>query len=321
MQNKEIVFVRYKEDRDILINKVKYPHTVYCTGPNPQKDEIPIPNIASETYGFVYHIVKNYDNLPEYTIFSQADPKDHVESFELAIDSTFTSGFGSFNYARTIYTQYAGNWTRLLPIRQLLNALGINFINDNNCPKLMYYVLPGPHFYLHKDRIRERPKSFYEKLLEFCNDEKLIDLIINYKYPEWLFKELSYLHPHLNNMSREEIINKLTYIRDSRHGIIAGCTFEALWFTLFTSKENLKKINLKQASIGNQMFSKKVSTNIDKMFFKLLENDAFDWECPYYLKWREKIIEKAEIECKKFGYDSFEMFKYYKDMGYKHISI
>jgi hypothetical protein len=321
MQEKEIVMVRYKEDREKLINKLKYPVKVYCTGPNPEKSEISIPNIALETYGYIKHIIDNYDNLSEYTIFSQADPDPHVESFELAIDSTFTSGFGSFCYARSFLNQYASNWDRLLPLKPILNYLDINFINDNNCSKNMFCVLPGVAFYVHRDRIRKRPKSFYQKILEICNDDIMVEMLLNYNYPNWFWNDVNVYHPELKSLPRNLKLKQLIK-KDTRPGYIIACSFEALWFTLFQSEENLNKINLEQAMHKNIFSSNTKAGQLDSMFFKLLENDWFDWSCPNYLKWREKLLDKTINETAKlFNFNPYELLNHYEKTGYKHISF
>jgi hypothetical protein len=327
MQDKHIVLVRYKEDRDRLINKLKYPSTVYCTGPDPVEGEISIPNIGLESYGFLHYIVNNYDNLPEFTIFSQGDPDPHVESFELAIDSTLTGGFGSFCYARSMVGQYAQGWVRSLPLVQLLKEVGIEFDDVNKCSKTLFYILPGVAFYVSRDRIRQRPKSFYEKLFSLCNDDAMRDLLFNYRYPEWYYQDLIYSYPHLRGLSRKTKLEKLADGNgDTRPGVIVACLFEALWFTIFQSFENLELINKSQALIGT-IYEKNNkgpivrNSNITKMNLKVLENDAFDYECPKYLLWREKLIEKTIGEGKKYNFKPEDLYKQFDEYGYKHITL
>lgn len=327
MQDKHIVLVRYKEDRDRLINKLKYPSTVYCTGPDPVEGEISIPNIGLESYGFLHYLVNNYDNLPEFTIFSQGDPDPHVESFELAIDSTLTGGFGSFCYARSILGQYAQGWVRSLPLIQFLKELGIEFDNINNCSKNLFSVLPGVAFYVSRDRIRQRPKSFYEKMFAMCNDDVMRELLFNYRYPEWYYQELFNAYPHLRGISRKAKLEKISEGNgDARPGVIVACLFEALWYTLFQSLENLELINKSQALVGT-VYEKKNQgpivrdPSMTKMNLKLLENDAFDYDCPNYLLWRNKLIEKTVGEGVKFNFNPDDLYKFYASVGYKHITL
>jgi hypothetical protein len=63
------------------------------------------------------------------------------------------------------------------------------------------------------------------------------------------------------------------------------------------------------------------STQETIMNFKLLENDWFDWDCPNYLKWREKLVEKTIWEGQQRGFDGLEYIKYLEQSGCKHISF
>ena len=63
------------------------------------------------------------------------------------------------------------------------------------------------------------------------------------------------------------------------------------------------------------------STGQTKHNLMLLENDWFDWECPNYLKWREKLVEKTIWEGQQRGFNGQELLDYYNKIGYKHISF
>ena len=52
-----------------------------------------------------------------------------------------------------------------------------------------------------------------------------------------------------------------------------------------------------------------------------MENDWFKWDCPYYLKWREKLIEKTIWEGQQRGFDGKQLLEIYERVGYKHISL
>ena len=62
-----------------------------------------IPDVGREPYTYLYHIVKNYDNLAEMTFFSQGNPFDHCPDFfqrslSMPEDSPFTE-LGRVNMA------------------------------------------------------------------------------------------------------------------------------------------------------------------------------------------------------------------------------
>jgi hypothetical protein len=44
----------------------------------PKNKVIKLPNLGREGGTYLYHIIKNYDNLSDYTIFTQANPVDHI---------------------------------------------------------------------------------------------------------------------------------------------------------------------------------------------------------------------------------------------------
>ena len=81
----EIVIARYKENLDWL-KKIKKSKdikiTVYNKGPNDINIPfIPLPNIGRESHTYLYHIINNYDNLADQTVFCQGDSVFHSPGF------------------------------------------------------------------------------------------------------------------------------------------------------------------------------------------------------------------------------------------------
>jgi hypothetical protein len=81
----EIVIARYNENLDWL-KKIKKSKdlkiTVYNKGPNDiDVPFIPLPNIGRESHTYLYHIIHNYDNLADQTIFCQGDSIFHSPGF------------------------------------------------------------------------------------------------------------------------------------------------------------------------------------------------------------------------------------------------
>lgn len=341
MQDKHVVLFYGREDREKLINKVEYSKTVYFIdglGGTPKSDDIITDNKQSLDWIMASYIVDNYDNLHEYTIFTQADPSDHVEFMDLAIKSTFTDKFGSFSYARSIYEQYtfSPQWIRLHAVSLASKILNIEFDNCLNKRKSIYICTPGTIFYVHRDRIRERPKSFYENIIKCDNDDEFFDYVVNYNHPFWLYQEINKLHPELRELSKKDKVAALTvnapkskskYTLKYRQDYF-GVSMEPLWNLIFQDKKTFDKLNIAQQSIGNLFsnsenyvhpYSSNPQTTI--MNFKLMENNWFDWNCPHYLKWREKLIEKTLWEGQQRGFNGQDLLDYYERIGYKHISF
>ena len=350
MQDKHFVIFHGKEDRDIFINKINHSKTIYHIdgiGGQAEEGDIVVGNQQVTDWIHAKYIVDNYDNLHEYTIFAQADPTDHVHEPLLAIESTFTGLYGSFSYARSIYEQYTLTWERLHAVYLSSKRLGIDFHNANNSRKFIYYCTPGTTFYVHRDRIRERPKSFYENIIKCDNDVDFFNYVLDYDHPDWLWAEINRAHPEMSHLSKIEKLKKLTIDVPKNKTLNSskpkddyfGVSTEPLWSSIFfTGKEMFYLMDTAQATIGNKLYFdlRKNNYNLDFKFsrfpyspnmsetilnFKRLENNWFDWDCPNYLKWRKALIEKTIWEGKQRGFDGLGYVKYLEQSGCKHISF
>ena len=79
----ELVIARYNENLDWL---KKVPKNIKITIYNKGKENISypftqIPNVGRESNTYLYHIIKNYNNLSKNTIFCQGNPFDHCPKF------------------------------------------------------------------------------------------------------------------------------------------------------------------------------------------------------------------------------------------------
>lgn len=82
-----VVISRFNESVE-WVKEVKYPYTIYNKG----KDDISLPNIilpniGRESGSYIYHIIKNYSNLPDYLILLQANPFEHCKKLYDRINS------------------------------------------------------------------------------------------------------------------------------------------------------------------------------------------------------------------------------------------
>lgn len=351
MQDKHFVIFHGKEDRDILINKLNYSKTVYHIdgiGGESAPGDIVVDNHQVTDWIVAKYIVDHYDDLHEYTIFTQADPSDHVHEHLLAFESTLTDQFGSFAFARSIYGQYTIGWERLHCVSASAKRLGLGYTNVNSKNKDLYLCCPGGIFYVHRDRIRQRPKEFYQKIIDLDNDQDFFNYVLNeYEHPTWLWREIDRFYPHLKNLSNQEKLRKLTIDIDKKMTLNSskpkddyfGVCTEPLWsYGIFTDINFFDYLDTAQAAIGNRLY---FNTNFEKynskfkfyifpysksqfhtmMNFKLLENNWFDWNCPNYLKWREKLVEKMKWEGQYRNFDAEGLLAFFEDYGYKHISL
>jgi hypothetical protein len=324
MQDKHIIIVHHSESRDIFINKVKYPKTVYHVGNNPQPGDIQIDSSICLDRIYLRWIIDNYYNLPDYSIFMQANPNDHIVSPLTAIDINLKSEFGSFCVARAMYDQFSTWWVTILPLVEILEEAGIKLDNIYSSNKNIFLFYPGSMFFVSRKRLLEKPLSYYEKLYNL-DEHFFMNAMKNFKKSKNFWSEYFHFHPEDLNKSHSEIFDKwLEYDKNRRWGTIGLC-FEALWHFLLADKETLKLYNKSQAIIGNTFYfdtrKTKYSDNLSFQQFPiswnnqksiynylLMENNWFDTSCPHFKLWQNKILEKWIYEIFKNGNESWEMF-------------
>ena len=59
---------------------------------------ISLPNIGREAHTYLFHIVNNYSNLDDVTVFTQGNPFDHVPDFLAKINNLIVDGYCSFSH-------------------------------------------------------------------------------------------------------------------------------------------------------------------------------------------------------------------------------
>lgn len=182
IKNKGMNFVFYKKEDNLNVGNE------YVTNNN----HIAIPNIGRCDYAFFYHIVKNYHNLPDYTVFTKINWKYENLNFEKFIDNCVGydyCGCGSqdkiesivwcdnscVEKARSLNTNYRKDITNLdapknLHIRHIKYAETLEdwysyIFGKQNLPKVVDTHVKGPCFSVSKRAILSNKLSDYEYLL------------------------------------------------------------------------------------------------------------------------------------------------------------
>lgn len=84
---KQLIIAKYNENIDwlknvnldtIIYNKGKEFNLEEIRGQKNIIEEFKLPNIGRESHTLLFHIIKNYNNLPDVTVFLQANPFDHL---------------------------------------------------------------------------------------------------------------------------------------------------------------------------------------------------------------------------------------------------
>jgi hypothetical protein len=143
-----------------------------------------IPNLGRDVHTFFSHIVKNYNFLSDFTIFSQDWPFDHVENYleiinggipewNLHAKQTFNGCWFFCTGYEVISCDYNGApHHKGLPIVPVWNELfNIPFPEKIN-------FTPGGHICLSRDKIRSLPKLYYTKILKILEENPLSPWII-----------------------------------------------------------------------------------------------------------------------------------------------
>ena len=172
----ELVVARYTEDLAWLRKRpANLTVTVYDKSPDASggKHAIRLPNIGREAHTYLNHIVSRYDSLAEWTVFCQGKPFDHAYDFkktlrEYATDPTI---IGPFRWLGHLIDTDDNQGERLFrPWSKNEDGRGLNLLGFHQAlfgtdgPKHYTFVL-GAQFALHRDVIRQRPLTFYERAL------------------------------------------------------------------------------------------------------------------------------------------------------------
>lgn len=147
------VIARYKEDISWSDNLKK---TVI-------QKEVDMPNVGREPASYFHFIVKNYDTLEGEYVFCQGNPFDHAPKL-------LEGDFGVLHECDGMGNpEHAG-----LPVDDIVRRLYLGL-------KHKYYFIVGCQFQVSADKIRERPKEFYEQCYEICTTEE---------FAPWVFERI-----------------------------------------------------------------------------------------------------------------------------------
>lgn len=177
--NLNIVISRYKEDIN-WISKINVPHTTIIYNKFYPEYNI-LENIGREGHTYLHHIVKNYEYLPNFILFTQADPIFHdnlfiekVNSIDISLLDINKPIFFGISSTEGVNGNYFHKHPNGLPMYYFLDLLfNIKVKPDNKIDA--YY---GGIFLVSKQLILSRPKSFYKFLLSLLSNE--IDPIEGY---------------------------------------------------------------------------------------------------------------------------------------------
>jgi hypothetical protein len=185
----KLIIARYREDI-AWVSNLGYDYVVYNKGGDTLKNSIVLGNIGREAHTYLSHIVREYDNLAYMNIFLQGDPFDHIDDRGRASIETLQSmledvvdkgapfkGLAWFKLKCNHLGQphdlrkpenegrWAG-WGKDIPVGEIFEKLF-----NAEAPDQIVARAPAGLFCVSGERIRTRPKAFYEYALQLVTDD------------------------------------------------------------------------------------------------------------------------------------------------------
>jgi hypothetical protein len=173
-----IVISKYNENIE-WTKGIKHKITIYDKSSNPIKNSIVLKNRGREGETFLYHIVNNYYNLDDITVFLQGNPFDHLQILfgwnkeiskndinnvvnKINTEISDNSEFASFYQ----YLHNVPNYTNHADTRAICNK----YFNSD-CE--FFTIAAGAQFIVPKRYILSRPISFWKRLHEGMYNETI----------------------------------------------------------------------------------------------------------------------------------------------------
>ena len=326
----QIVIARYNEDIRYLLNYSNI-SIVYNKGDNNiplNFNYINLPNIGRESHTYLYHIIKNYENLANKTLFIQGNIKDHklypLNDYLYNKENFFGKKTKfQINFLKK-HIKHEGKYLKELEGGYLkkskytpyewINLLGIDISKINN-----FEMIWGANFSVSKNLIHDKPKIFYENLikyLEYDNNpeeghyfERSWNLIFN----NCIFikkKIILYDFFNINNINYKNIMYKYNSIIEFNY-----IEEIHLWSNNIIDKNiKIKYINnIKYESIYpdivDSSFSIKINGNLNVLLNLNIKKYEFLFETNVKLNGDESIFsrENSPKNIKIIDYDTSEI--------------
>ena len=180
----QIVVARYNEDIRWLL-PYKQITTIYNKGVYNdiinKFETITLKNVGRESHTYLYHIINNYDNLADKTIFFQGKIDDHkildiedyfgeddfIGKFDNIHINKLTNKIEHFGKYKNQYLNGGMKICNYTPYIWLKNVLGIEL--DQNLT--FFKVVWGANFAISRSLIQSKPKIFYENILRYIEND------------------------------------------------------------------------------------------------------------------------------------------------------
>ena len=245
----QIVVARYNEDISYL-SIFKNIIIIYNKG----IDNLPfnftsikLPNIGRESHTYLYHIIKNYDNLANKTLFMQGKVSDHkiLPIMDYFKDDDFIGNRSVHNidliknnikhtgkYLKELNSGYLKK-SKYTPY-EWINNIGIDISDDDK-----FEMVWGANFSVSKELILKRPKIFYENLIKY------VDYDINPEEGHYFERAWYLIFNHTKIKNFKTVTSYLVNDQNNKNTSIkmTGSNEINIWKNVWTSDLKIKYIN------------------------------------------------------------------------------
>lgn len=185
----KVIIAKYREDVS-WAESLGYDYVVYDKSENPLENSVSLENIGREAHTYFTHIVSNYDRLAGCNVFVQGNPFDHIDDrgngspamLRTMIEDVVDRGmpFKGFAWFKLKCDplgrphdlrkpenegRWAG-WGKDIPLGEVFEKLF-----DAKAPQQIIARAPTGVFAVSGERIRTRPKEFYEYALRLTESD------------------------------------------------------------------------------------------------------------------------------------------------------
>ena len=303
----ELVIARYNEDLSwtTTINDPDVYCTIYNKGKPIDLPCIPLPNIGRESHTYLQHIINNYNNLADITIFCQGDSIFHSPKFMDLIK--YRDQFEGIQPLAAYYWP-EGEPPFMLsnPPKIVLNKTQDLWIKD--CPIHVEYVdsefrtrWPNTYYQSHFIQLVNEMKRIYktDNLMEtFIDEFKLknvnkTELVpISYAGLFAVRRDVIHQHPKLfYERIMHTLIEKKMQYTDGRD-IDFGLFLEKMWLVIFNYKINNKHY---KKLLESNFHIREVELTVEK------NTVLFDIYSVFHQIFLELVIDRTPIEIQLSG--------------------
>lgn len=158
-----IIIARYNEPLD-WVEKLEKKHVIiYNKGDTHIENSIRRKNVGREGETFIYHIIKNYYNLPDYLIMIQGNPFDHMnnitpDNFQDNINDLIKR---NIHETQPLFTNEYNEEYDIFP--GIISKEYYTLFFEGDVPKKNRFAA-GAQYIIPKSCITHRPIQFYKKL-------------------------------------------------------------------------------------------------------------------------------------------------------------